>query len=156
MLSFVVALAIRVLLVSLFFPFSALDKILNFHAAVRQCEQTVASRQLAIGLLLCGFTVEVIMSAAVLAGIADRAAALVLALYCIATALLWKRFWQEPDFRLSGKSAGRDVFWDFMKNIALAGGFLVLASGGSAVGVQHFFEQPLASSNPYRMTRHGE
>jgi putative oxidoreductase len=110
-----VALAIRVLLVALFLPFSALDKILNFHAAVRQCEQTVASGQLAIGLLLCGFTVEILMSAAILAGIADRAAALVLALYCIATALLWKKFWREADFRLSGQSRGRDVFWDFEK-----------------------------------------
>ncbi len=156
MLSLGLAIAIRVLLVALFLPFSALDKILNFRAAVHQCEQTVPGPFLAIVLLACGFAIEVGMSAAIVLGVADRAAALILALYCIATALLWKTFWRKPGFRLWGESTDRDLFWDFMKNLALAGGFLILATGGSAAGVRRFVDRPLASSNPYAEMHHGE
>ena len=90
------------------------------------------------------------MSLAILTGIADRMAALVLAVYCIVTALLWKQFWQSANFRLKGASSGRDIFWDFLKNLALAGGFLALAFGANLTGVQDFVAHPLASSHPYR------
>jgi putative oxidoreductase len=149
MMSIVVAFAARCLLVLLFLPFSALDKLLNFAPAVDQAEAAVPNRILARGLIAIGFGVEVLMSAAILAGIADRAAAAVLAAYCLATALLWKQFWKTPDFKLRGVSRGRDVFWDFLKNLALAGGFLMLASGTNAAGVRAFLDAPLASSHPY-------
>jgi putative oxidoreductase len=151
MMSIGVAFASRCLLVLLFLPFSALDKLLNFAQAVGQAEAVVTNRILARGLIAIGFGVEVLMSAAILAGIADRAAAVVLAAYCVATALLWKQFWKTPDFKLRGVSRGRDVFWDFLKNLALAGGFLVLASGTNAAGVRAFLDAPLASSHPYRL-----
>jgi putative oxidoreductase len=96
-----------------------------------------------------GFCLEVSMSIAILAGAADRMAALVFAGYCVMTALLWKQFWKQPDFRLRGDSRGRDVFWDFLKNVALAGGFLALACGASAQGWQSFVAHPFASSHPY-------
>jgi putative oxidoreductase len=89
------------------------------------------------------------MSAAILLGVADRAAAVVLAGYCVATAVLWKQFWKTEDFKLRGASRGRDTFWDFLKNLALAGGFLMLAFGADARGVQAFLHAPLASSHPY-------
>ena len=149
MLSVLVAFGVRCLLVGLFLPFSALDKILNFKQAVAQASQTVSNRVVAKALIACGFGVEVVMSAAILTGIADRLAAFILAGYCIFTALLWKQFWKEPNFRLKGPSAGRDVFWDFMKNVALAGGFLTLAFGSDATGVQRFVFHPLQSSRPY-------
>ena len=139
----------RALLVLLFLPFSALDKILNFKQAVGQAAEAVPNRLLAAIMLLAGLGVEVLMSSAVLTGIADRMAALVLALYCIVTALLWKQFWKAPDFRLKGASRGRDVFWDFLKNLALAGGFLALAFGPNGAGLQGFLAHPLASSHPY-------
>jgi putative oxidoreductase len=147
-----VAIAIvRCLLVLLFLPFSALDKILNFQAAVGQAEQATRSRPLATLLIVCGFGIEVLMSLAIVTGVFDRLAALVLALYCIVTALLWKRFWREPDFRLRGPSRGRDLFWDFWKNLALAGGFLVLALGTSADAARRFWHDPLASTHPYQL-----
>ena len=90
------------------------------------------------------------MSLGIVSGIADRAAALTLAAYCIATALLWKRFWTSGDFRLRGASRGRDTFWDFLKNLALAGGFLSLTFGGHAEGVDDFLRHPFDSSHPYR------
>ena len=149
MLMIGIEIAARCLLLALFLPFSALDKMINFGAAVTQAQQAVAGRRLATLLILAGFSVEVVMSAAILTGVCDRLAAFILAGYCAATALLWKRFWQAPDFRLRGPSRGRDTFWDFLKNLSVAGGFLLLAFGSSASGVQSFFDHPLASSRPY-------
>jgi len=148
--SLIVVFAARALLVLLFLPFSALDKILNFEQAVGQAAQAIRKRSLAALMVFAGFGVEVLMSLAVLTGIADQMAALILALYCIVTAVLWKQFWKAPDFRLKGASRGRDVFWDFLKNLALAGGFLTLAFGASVTGLQDFVAHPLASSHPYR------
>jgi putative oxidoreductase len=144
-----IVLAVRCLLVMLFLPFSALDKILNARQAVDQCTQAIRSRPLAAALIAVGFGIEVIMSLAILTGLFDRMAAFILAAYCMLTALLWKRFWKAPDFRLKGASAGRDIFWDFLKNFALAGGFLLLAFGSDAAGVRRFWNHPLASSHPY-------
>jgi putative oxidoreductase len=133
----------------LFLPFSALDKILNFRQAVEQGAEVAPSRSLATVLICAGFGVEVFMSLAVLTGIADRLAALVLAVYCVVTALLWKQFWKTSDFRLRGASHGRELFWDFLKNLALGGGFLALAFGASANGFERFISHPMASSHPY-------
>jgi putative oxidoreductase len=150
--SMVVAFAARALLVMLFLPFSALDKILNFKQAIGQAAEAVPSRSLATALIFAGFGVEVFMSLAILTGIADRMAAFILAGYCIVTALLWKPFWKTPDFRLRGSSRGREMFWDFLKNLALAGGFLALSFGASATGFQQFLAHPLASSYPYSLS----
>jgi putative oxidoreductase len=139
----------RCLLVLLFLPFSALDKLLNFKQAVRQASEVTVSAKLARILIVVGFLIEVCMSIAILSGVADRLAAFIMAGYCIITALLWKRFWKSPDFRLSGNSGARDTFWDFLKNLALAGGFLLLTFGPDVSGVQRFFHNPLASSHPY-------
>jgi putative oxidoreductase len=152
LLSIVAAFAARALLVMLFFPFSALDKILNFRQAVDQAAEAAPRRSLAAVLIFAGLGVEVFMSLAVLTGIADRLAALVLAVYCVVTALLWKQFWKTPDFRLCGASHGRELFWDFLKNLALGGGFLALAFGASANGFERFVSHPLASSHPYSLS----
>ena len=46
-------------------------------------------------------------------------------------------------------------FWDFLKNFALAGGFLLLAFGPNATGVGSFLHHPLASSHPYEIIQGG-
>ncbi len=149
MITVVVGFLIRLSLIGLFLPFSALDKLLNTRAAVNNAEANVHSRSLAAVLIAAGFFVEVVMSVAVLTGFHDRLAAVILAGYCAVTALLWKQFWNTEDFRLKGPSKGRDVFWDFLKNFAVAGGFLVLATGGTAYGVSDLIRHPLSSSHPY-------
>lgn len=151
MLPVLLAFLARLLLVLLFFPFSALDKTLNFSLATKQAQGEAPNPWLARLLIVCGLCVEVFMSLGVLTGVADRFAALVLALYCVVTALLWKQFWREADFRLVGASKGREVFWDFLKNLAVAGGFLMLAFGASASSVQAFFDAPFASHRPYTL-----
>lgn len=149
MLSILAIFAVRCLLVALFLPFSALDKVLNFEQALDQAALAVRSRVLAVVLIVGGFGTEVVMSLAVVTGIADRLAALILALYCIVTAMLWKQFWNQRDFHLKGPGGGRDMFWDFLKNLALAGGFLLLAFGQDASGLRRFVADPFASSHPY-------
>ena len=66
-------LAFLYLLVMLFFPFSALDKIINFRVAVGQARQ-IAPEKLAVLLILLGLSVEILMPLAILTGTADRAA----------------------------------------------------------------------------------
>lgn len=150
-LTIAVAFGVRLLLVLLFLPFSALDKIFDFRGAIAQAEQEVASPWGATALIIAGLCIEVFMSLAVLTGIADRAAALVLAFYCIATALFWKQFWKPGDFWAGADSRARALFWDFWKNIALAGGFLLITFGTSAGSVGRFFADPLSSTHPYAL-----
>ena len=149
MLTVLLAFASRLMLVLLFLPFSALDKVLNFSIAVGQARKAAPTEGVARALILVGLAVEVFMSLGVLTGVADRLCAFVLAGYCVVTALLWKQFWRQTDFRLIGQSAGREVFWDFLKNLAVAGGFLAVAFGASAAGAGHFLSAPFASSHPY-------
>jgi putative oxidoreductase len=146
---FVIELAIRYLLVVLFFPFSALDKLLNFRGAVGQAREIAPTDGTATLLILAGLCIEILMPLGILTGIADRLAALVMAGYCMVTALLWKRFWQPGDFWKAGHSRGRDLFWDFLKNFSLAGGFLLITFGTGAGTVADFLADPFSSSHPY-------
>ena len=103
-LQIAIALVIRIVLVVLFLPFSAADKIFNFSGAVAQAREAAPSRAVAIALIVCGLLVEIFMSLGVVTGIADRACAFVLAGYCAATALFWKQFWKPGDFSASASS----------------------------------------------------
>jgi putative oxidoreductase len=150
--SIAIAFVVRLLLVLLFLPFSALDKILNFRGAVAQARSAAPSQALAVVLTLVGLSVEIGMSALILIGFADRAAAFILAGYCLVTALLWKPFWRPGDFWSNGKGAARGLFWDFWKNVALAGGFLLITFGVTTASVDSFFNAPLSSTHPYDIT----
>jgi putative oxidoreductase len=145
----VIAFLCRLALIALFLPFSALDKVLNFSAAVNQAREIGVGRAIGAAMILAGLFVEVVMPLGVLTGVADRFAALALAGYCAATAVLYKRFWATGDFALRGPSRGRELFWDFWKNLAVAGGFLLVTFGTSAESVDDFFAAPFASSEPY-------
>ncbi|MGB7012938.1 MAG: DoxX family protein, partial [Pseudolabrys sp.] len=152
-LSIGLALAIRIVLVLLFLPFSALDKVLDFRGAVAQAQEAVSSKAVATALILVGLFVEVFMSAGVVSGIADRACAFVLAGYCAVTALLWKQFWRPGDFWSSSVGKARALFWDFWKNLALAAGFLLIVFGTDASSIAQFFAHPTIQSHPYRLTQ---
>jgi putative oxidoreductase len=145
----IVILIVRYGIVVLFFPASALDKILNFNGAVKQAHQVSTSRQIAVALILAGLFVELVMPLGILTGVADRLAAFILAGYCAVTAILFKRFWEPGDFWASGESKGRDLFWDFLKNFSLASGFLLITVGLDGHSWQSFVHQPFASSHPY-------
>jgi putative oxidoreductase len=143
--SLVVTFLVRMVLVLLFLPFSALDKIVNYRGAVAQAAEF--SRPLAPALIACGLFVEIVMTLGVVTGVADRFCAFVIAGYCGVTALLWKQFWAQGDFWSGGK--GRELFWDFLKNFALGAGFLLITFGTGPADVAGFVAHPFASSQPY-------
>ncbi len=149
-LDIAIAFGVRLMLVLLFLPFSAADKILNFRGAVGQAREAVHATAPAVVLILIGVGVEIGMSLCILTGFHDRAAALVMAGYCGVTALLWKQFWRPGDFWAGGE--GRALFWDFWKNFALAGGFLLITFGTGASSVQSFLADPLSSTHPYSIS----
>jgi len=144
-----VALIVRFGLVLLFLPFSALDKVLGFNHAVRQAQQMFSSRPTAVAMILIGLGVEIICSLGIVTGIADRASAFLIAGYCAATAVLFKRFWAQGDFWSDPDGKGRTLFWDFLKNLSLGAGFLLIVVGADGSGLAPFLAHPFASSHPY-------
>ena len=145
----IAALIVRYGIVMLFLPFSALDKIFSFDHAVRQAQQMFSPRPLAITMLMIGLSIEIVCSGAIVLGIADRAAAFVVAGYCALTAILYKQFWKPGDFFADPEGKGRTLFWDFLKNLSLSAGFLLLIIGTDGSGLQPFLDAPFASSHPY-------
>ncbi len=144
-----VTLVVRYGLVVLFFPASALDKIFNFSGAVKQAGQVFSNHSVAASLIFAGATVELVMPLGILTGAADRLAAFIMAGYCATTALLFKRFWQPGDFWNKGDSKARDLFWDFLKNLSLASGFLLITVGVDGRSWHSFLTHPLSSTHPY-------
>jgi putative oxidoreductase len=63
MAGILIQLAIRCLLVILFLPFSALDKIVNFRGAVAQAQQAIPSVSMATAAIIAGAMIEIAMSA---------------------------------------------------------------------------------------------
>ena len=145
----IAVLLVRCGLVLLFLPFSAIDKVLNFEEALAQAREIFRPRALGILVILGGFAIEIFMSLGIVTGTADRAAALVMAGYCAITAILFKRFWAPGDFWSNPKGTGRTLFWDFVKNLSLGAGFLLIIVGTDGSGVAPFLAHPLASSHPY-------
>jgi putative oxidoreductase len=141
---------VRVGLVILFLPFSALDKIFGFEQAVRQAQEIFKPHALAAAVILCGLTIEVLCSLGVVTGVADRACALMLSAYCVTTAVLYKRFWAPGDFWVDANGKGRNLFWDFLKNLSLGAGFLLIVVGTDGSGLRAFLQAPSSSSHPYR------
>ena len=73
---------------------------------------------------------EIICGLAIVVGKFTTPVALVLALFCIATAVLFHNFWSVP---ADQTQAFQNQLNNFLKNIALAGAFLVLAGEGIRV-----------------------
>lgn len=118
----------RVCLV-LMFPFSALDKVLHWDDALVQARSSFLPPAWAPLLLVLGMGVEIATPVCIVVGWHAEPAALLLAMYCAATALLFHRFWACGDFWKHGASTGRSHFWDFTKNFGLVGGLLLVALG---------------------------
>ena len=145
----VAAFVVRCGLVLLFLPFSALDKAFGFQHAVTQAQQTFKPRALAAAVILIGLGIEIFMSLGVISGVADRACAFVIAGYCAATAVLFKQFWVPGDFWSDADGKARGLFWDFLKNLSLGAGFLLIVVGTDGRGLAAFLDHPFASSQPY-------
>jgi putative oxidoreductase len=121
-----VTTAAKLLLVVLF-PFSALDKVVHWDAALAQAGSSFVPG--APLLLVLAIMVELGAPACIVAGWQERIAGLVLAAFCMVTAVLYHAFWKHRDFWSNAASPGRAHFWDFLKNLGLAGGLLLVALG---------------------------
>lgn len=132
----------RILLVVLF-PFSALDKIIYWKDALKQARSSFIPGGAV--LVILAIVIEVVTPVCIVTGWHDRLAAFVLAGFCVVTAILYHPFWTFRDFWTPGVSKGRSNFWDFLKNLGLAGGLLlvVIAAGFTPAAV--VIEQPLSS-----------
>ena len=145
----IVTLVVRYGLVLLFLPFSALDKIFGFDHAAKQAQSMIKPRPIAIAMILVGLLVEIVCSVGVVTGVAERASAFMIAGYCAVTAVLYKQFWAQGDFWSDPDGKGRTLLWDFLKNLSLGAGFLLIVFGTDGSGLTPFLHAPFASSHPY-------
>ena len=121
----------RVLLVCMF-PFSAIDKVVNWDAALKQANSSFLPGGAV--LLVLAMIVEAATPICIVAGWQAQLAAWVLMAFCIATALLYHPFWKGKDFWVQGDSVARNHFWDFTKNLGLAGGLMLVGLGAGFAG----------------------
>jgi len=139
-----VPLIARVCLVVMF-PFSGLDKIVHWKAALQQADSSFLPGGSVLLVLAIG--VEFVTPVCIVLGWHDRLAAFVLAGFCAVTALLYHPFWKYPHF-WSKPGDGHSHFWDFLKNFGLAGGLLLVVVGGVPSSASVVVAQPLSSA-PY-------
>jgi len=140
-----VPLLARICLVVLF-PFSGLDKIVHWEDALKQADSSVLPTAFGPPMLVVGLLVELIAPVCIVLGWHDRLAALVLATFCAATAVLFHQFWRYPGFWSKSGSEGNAHFWEFWKNFGLVGGLLLIVIGGSLVPAQRVAGHLLSSA----------
>jgi putative oxidoreductase len=145
-LTVAVAVLIRICLVVLF-PFSALDKILDWQGALKQANSSFLPYGSAF--LVIATVVEIVAPFCIVLNWHDRLAAFVLAGFCVVTALLYHEFWKYGDFWSPGESVGRAHFWDFLKNFGLVGGLLLVVLGTRLTTVEFVVTHPLSSTAVY-------
>jgi putative oxidoreductase len=133
----------RVFLVCMF-PFSGIDKILHWNAALKQANSSFLPDGWL--LLIMGMCVEFITPVCIVLGWHDRLAAFVLVGYCAVTAILFHPFWMFNDFWVPDESVGRSHFWDFTKNFGLVGGLLLVVIGGDLISTATLLRHPLSSA----------
>jgi putative oxidoreductase len=142
----------RLLLVVLF-PFSALDKVMHWKSALAQATSSFLPGGPA--LLVGAIVVETVTPFCIVLDWHDRLAAAVLALFCVVTAILYHGFWKYRDFWSNDASPGRAHFWDFLKNLGLAGGLLLVVLATHPAPLAEVLAHPLGASGAYSSEGHG-
>lgn len=134
-------LLLRFCLVVLF-PFSALDKIVNWSSAMKQA----GGGKGAPAMLIAGILVEGLAPVCIVTGWHDRLAAFVLAGFCVVTAVLFHQFWRYPDFWRFREGEGLAHFWEFLKNFGLVGGLGLVMLAPRTLPLTDVASDPLAST----------
>ena len=137
-------LLMRICLVVLF-PFSGLDKLVNWRAAMQQAGEGILA-PVAPVMLVLGMVVEFVTPVCIVLGWHDRLAAFVLAGFCAVTAVLYHQFWRYPDFWRFRPGEGLEHFWEFLKNFGLVGGLGLVVLAPRTLPVTNFLEHPLSST----------
>ena len=123
----------RLCLVAMFPP-SAVDKIVHWRGSLAQTDSAGLPGPPIVGraMLVAAIAVEFVTPGFIVAQVWDRPAALCLAAFCVVTAFLYHPFWRGPDlFAASDTSVAREHFWQFLKNLCIVGGLLLVALAGS-------------------------
>ena len=135
-------LLLRICLVVLF-PFSGLDKIVNWGTAMKQAGEG----RFAPAMLVTAAAVEIVTPICIVLGWHDRLAAFVLAGFCAVTAVLYHQFWRFPDFWRFRPGEGLDHFWEFLKNFGLVGGLGLIVLSPHTLPLSEAARHPWASSH---------
>jgi putative oxidoreductase len=135
-------LLLRICLVMLF-PFSALDKIVNWRAAMQQA----GSLPFKPAMLVASILVETVAPVCIITGWHDHFAAFVLAGFCVVTALLFHQFWRFAGFWRFREGEGLEHFWEFLKNFGLVGGLGLIVLAPRTLPLGTVLQDPLASSH---------
>ena len=135
-------LLLRICLVVLF-PFSALDKIVNWDSAMKQAGNIPFKP----AMLVASIVVEVVTPVCIVTGWHDRLAAFLLAGFCVVTALLFHQFWRFADFWRFKEGEGLEHFWEFLKNFGLVGGLGLIMLAPRTLPFTEIVQHPLASSH---------
>ncbi len=134
-------LLLRICLVVLF-PFSALDKVVNWDAAMKQAGNLPFKPVMVIASIVT----EVVTPVCIVTGWHDRLAAFVLAGFCVITAVLFHQFWRYADFWRFKEGEGLAHFWDFLKNFGLVGGLGLVMLVPQTLPLSDVLHDPLAST----------
>lgn len=135
-------LVLRICLVALF-PFSGLDKILNWQSALSQAGNMPVPRVM----LVASIVVEFVAPGCIVVGWHDRLAAFVLVGFCVITAILFHQFWRFQEFWRFKEGEGLQHFWEFLKNFGLVGGLGLIMLGARPLSVTDAMHHPLASTH---------
>ncbi|MDB5987744.1 MAG: hypothetical protein JWR16_2797 [Nevskia sp.] len=132
----------RLFLVVLF-PFSALDKMIHWNAAMEQATSSFLPGGAV--LLVLAMIIELVCPLCILLQRYDRLAAFVLAGFCVVTAVLYHPFWNFPGLIDGSGEQALSHFWDFLKNFGLAGGLMYVVLGARTAPLSAVMRAPLAS-----------
>jgi putative oxidoreductase len=133
------ALLIAKIFIVAIFPFSFLDKIINWQSALKQANSSVLPGGPV--LLVLAMIVEAVTPICIVFNWYAGWAAFVLAGYCAITAVLYHNFWSYPRFWAAG-TEGNPHVWDFFKNFAIVGGCIFIMLGSPAVAEVERFVEP--------------
>jgi putative oxidoreductase len=111
------------LMIAAIFIFSGITKATAFAGTAGY----IASKGLPVPDILAGLTIALEVGGGILIvfGFFTRWVALLFAIFCVATAVIFHNFWGVPPEQMSLQRT------QFLKNIAIAGGFLFLAHFGA-------------------------
>jgi putative oxidoreductase len=127
------------------FPFSAIDKMIHWNAALQQANSSfLPGGQV---LLVLAMIVEIVCPLLILIQHFDRLAAFVLAGFCAITAVLYHPFWKFPGIIDGSGTEGLSHFWDFLKNFGLVGGLMFVMLGARTAPLSAVAQHPLASGS---------
>ena len=143
------AVVARVCLVVLF-PFSGLDKIVHWDKAMEQAQSSPLGG--ARAMLIGGIIIEFATPVCIVFLWHPVIASLVLAAFCVATAILFHPFWNFPGFWSGGNAEGAAHFWDFLKNFGLVGGLLLVVAGSLATPAPAAHHATPAAHTPARVS----